>query len=70
MKKNKQTKTQRSASLKRGAKRNARLKKTQSEKHIRKAEVLAEKKTKELKRMAEELKMQEEFNKIMQSRKA
>lgn len=47
MKKNKLTIEQRRAAQKRGLKRSTRLKKTQGEKHLRKAKVLAEKKAKE-----------------------
>ena len=47
MKKNKITIEQRRAAQKRGLKRSTRLKKTQGEKHLRKAKVLEEKKAKE-----------------------
>lgn len=63
MKKNKQTITQRRASAKRGAKRSARLKKTQKEKHVRKAKKLAEAKSKEQK-------FKEAMDRMMQSKYA
>jgi hypothetical protein len=49
MKKNKLTTAQRQSAAKRGQKRAARLKKTQGEKHIRKAKLVAEKKSKDKK---------------------
>lgn len=61
MKKNKQTTAQRKSTAKRGQKRAARLKKTQSEKHVRKAKLVAEKKSKDKK-------FREVINKMMESR--
>ena len=49
MKKNKKSKKQKESAAKRGAKRGARIKKTQKEKHVRKANLLLEKKEKEAK---------------------
>lgn len=61
MKKNKQTVSQRKATLKRGKKRNDRLKNSQGEKHVKKlAIILEKKKNKE--------KQDEELMKILQSR--
>ena len=62
MKKNKKSTTQKKASAKRGAKRTARLKKTQGEKHIRRKELLDER----AKLVAKE---NEEIRKILESRK-
>lgn len=61
MKKNKLSTKQRIAAAKRGQKRAERLRKTQKEKHVRKAKVLAEKK-------AKEKKFREAMDKIMQFR--
>lgn len=63
MKKNKQTKVQRTASAKRGAKRADRLRKTQKDKHLRKAKVATEKK-------AKEKKFQDAMNKLLQAKYA
>ena len=60
-KKNKLNKTERRAAAKRGAKRGARLKKTQKEKHTRIAKALLEKKEKEIK-------FREAMDKLMQAR--
>lgn len=65
MRKNKLTITERKRALKRGAKRSDRLRKTQKEKHIKKARLLAEKKTKKEK---EDKKFREEMDKLLQSR--
>lgn len=63
MKKNKLTTTQRKAAAKRGEKRAARLRKTQSEKHLKQAKLAAEKK-------AKERKFREAMQKLMESRGA
>ncbi len=61
MKKKRQTKNKKTAVLKRGAKRNARLRKTQSQKNEKKLVIIEDKK-----RLKE--KQDEEIRKIMQSR--
>ena len=62
MKKDKRTPTQKKAAIKRGKKRSDRLKKTQAEKPERKAKIIAEKK-------AQEKKIQDAIDKLLQSRK-
>ena len=61
MKKNKSTIAQRKSAQKRAQKRSARLKKTQSEKHLKKAVTLEEKKSKEKK-------FRETMDKMIQAR--
>jgi hypothetical protein len=63
MKKNKLTTAQRKAAAKRGEKRTARLRKTQSEKPLKQAKLAAEKK-------AKEKKFREAMQKLMESRGA
>lgn len=62
MKKDKRTFAQKKASIKRGEKRTARLRKTQAEKPLRKAAILEAKKK-------QEMKFKEAMSKLMQARR-
>lgn len=63
MKKNKQTNAQRAAAIKRGKKRSDRLKKTQKDKHLRRAVLVADRK-------AKDKKFKEAMEKLMQAKMA